>query len=500
MQRFSVFSFRFSVHSSLGWETIVRRRLSRPNIECRKGVICCLLLFGVLCCSVVFGENSLKTAFPSGATENRKPKTENQSREDLLDRLGVPAWHTRGWKGQGLKVAVLDSGFHGYQAHLGKALPRTVKTCSFRFDGNLEAKDSQHGILCAEVIHTLAPEAELLLANWEPEHPAQFLAAVRWARQEGARILSCSIIMPTWSDCEGHGRIHEELARLLGSGEQAEEALFFASAGNTAQRHWSGPFEDGGDGFHVWRDDEGAIQRANLIHPWGAERVSVELCCPSASAYEMTVADAATERLVGRSPTTDGGGAASAVVAFLPEPGHEYQVRVRRVASPEVRGQKSEGKDQLQTDATSVTSDLRSLTSGGTSAFHLVVLGGGLRHASSVGSIPFPGDGPEVVAVGAVDSAGRRLAYSSCGSKQGAVKPDLVAMVPFPSRWRSRPFTGTSAAAPQGGALAALLWSRHADWNARQIRAALDDAACPTPANSPAWETGHGLLHLPPPG
>ncbi len=406
-------------------------------------------------------------------------------RTELLERLGVPAWHAQGWKGQGVKVAVLDSGFHGYQAHLGTALPANVQVCSFRFDGNLEAKDSQHGILCAEIIHALAPEAELLLANWEPECPDQFLAAVRWARQQGARILSCSLIMPSWSDGEGHGRIHEELTHLLaplhpsqdgeGKGE-AGDALFFASAGNTAQRHWSGPFEDGGHGYHVWRDAAGIVHRENVIHPWGSERVSVELCCPSTAGYEVIVSDAATEKIVVRAQSMNGCGTGNAVAAFLPEPGHVYQVQVRRrppLFAPQAGGEKGE--------------------------FHLVVLGGSLRYFRSEGSIPFPGDGSEVIAVGAVDAAGRRLAYSSCGPRHGRAKPDLVAMVPFPSRWRARPFAGTSAAAPQAGALAALLWSRHTDWNAQQIRAALQNAAQPCPVNSPAWETGYGLLHLPPP-
>jgi subtilisin family serine protease len=385
-------------------------------------------------------------------------------------------------------VAVLDTGFHGYQAHLGTTLPLTVQVCSFRFDGNLEAKDSEHGILCAEVIHTLAPEAELLLANWEPECPDQFLAAVRWARRQGARIISCSIIMPSWSDCEGHGRVHEELVRLLappsppqdgGGRGGGGDALFFASAGNTAQRHWSGPFEDGGDGYHVWRDAAGAADRENSIRPWGSDRVSVELCCPSTSAYEVTVSDASTETIVGRTQSIDRGGAGSAVVAFMPEPGHEYRVRVRRpphLPPPRVGGDK-----------------------GGAGEFHLVVLGGSLRYSRSEGSIPFPGDGCEVIAVGAADATGRRLVYSSCGPKHGAAKPDLVATVPFPSRWRARPFSGTSAAAPQAGALAALLWSRHADWNAQQIRTALQNATCPCSANSPAWEIGHGLLRLPRP-
>jgi subtilisin family serine protease len=381
---------------------------------------------------------------------------------DVLERLGVPAWHAQGWRGQGLKVAVLDTGFHGYQAHLGTTLPPSVQVSSFRFDGDLEAKDSQHGILCAEVIHTLAPDAELLLANWEPEHPDQFLAAVRWARRRGARVLSCSIIMPSWSDCEGHGRVHEELARLLGPGD----ALFFASAGNTAQRHWSGPFEEGGDGHHVWRDTAGALYRENVIQPWGSERVSVELCCPSASGYEVIVSDAVTGRVTGRAHSTDAGGAGSAVVAFTPERGRDYKVRVRTLSSAQ-------------------------------SDFHLVVLGGSLRHTTPAGSIPFPGDGCEVIAVGAVDATGRRLAYSSCGPKRASAKPDLVATVPFPSRWRPRPFAGTSAAAPQASALAALLWSRHADWNANQIRSALQSVARRCAASSPAWETGHGLLCLP---
>jgi subtilisin family serine protease len=387
-------------------------------------------------------------------------------RSELLERMGVRAWHARGWRGRGLKVAVLDSGFSGYQAHLGAALPPTVKTRSFRFDGNLEAKDSQHGILCAEVIHALAPEAELLLTNWEPEHPNQFLAAVRWARQEGARILSCSIIMPTWSDFEGHGRIHEELTRLLGSGDRAGDALFFASAGNTAQRHWSGPFHDEGDGYHAWKFAGGVDVTENAIRPWGGERVSVELCCPASAVYEVFVTDATARRLVGRTRSADEGGAGSAVVAFVPESGHEYHARVRQVRN----------------------------APGG---FHLVVLGGGLRYTSCQGSIPFPGDGAEVLAVGAVDQTGRRLSYSSCGPKHGERKPEFVATVPFPSSWRPRPFAGTSAAAPQAAALAALVWSRHAGWNARQIRDALKNAARPSPQGSPAWETGHGLIRLP---
>jgi hypothetical protein len=385
------------------------------------------------------------------------PDDGSRRRAELLDQLGVRAWHAAGCQGQGIKVAVLDSGFHGYRAHLDKALPEHVTVKSFRGDGDLEARDSQHGILCGEVIHTLAPEAELLFATWEPEQPAQFLDAVRWAREQGARVLSCSVIMPSWSDGEGHGPAHETLARLLGAGKGGSDALCFASAGNTAERHWGGPFHDAGDGRHEWA--RGVTE--NVVTPWGIERVSVELCCPPEASYELALEDAPAGR-PRRARTVHG----CAVIGFAPERGHTYRVGVRRAG-------------------------------GAPGAFHLVVLGGGLEYATRGGSIPFPGDGPEVVAVGAVDRAGRRWAYSSCGPNASGPKPDFVATVPFPSAWREQPFTGTSAAAPQAAALSALVWSCHPDWTAARVRDVLRSAARRLGSSEHDDETGFGLLHLP---
>jgi hypothetical protein len=383
-------------------------------------------------------------------------------RGQLLDSLGVQAWHEAGQRGKGVKIAVLDSGFCGYRAHLGKALPAQVTTRSFRLDRNLEARDSQHGILCAEVIHTLAPEAELLLANWEEDRPEQFLAAVRWAREQGARVISCSVIMPTWSDGEGHSVVHEALAKLLGRGDGPHDLLMFASAGNTAQRHWGGPFRDLGDGFHDW----GNGQRENLITPWGGERLSVELCWQPGANYELFVDDVTARRSVGGSTRLMGADRCCAAVRFAPQAGHAYTLRLRRLSGPDGN-------------------------------FHLVVLGGGLQYATRRGSIPFPGDGPEVVAVGAVNSTGRRLGYSSCGPNSSQPKPEFVASIPFPSQWRARPFTGTSAAAPQAAGVAALLWGRNPTWTASHVRDSLKAACTHLGPALHSFETGFGRIHLP---
>src|SRR5258708_38694907 len=100
------------------------------------------------------GENADDSSRPSAEFSTRSTRLE---RGRQVARLGVEPWHRAGSFGGSIKIAVLDSGFRGYRAYLVNVLPATIKVRSFRRDGNLEAKDSQHGILCGEVIHALAP-------------------------------------------------------------------------------------------------------------------------------------------------------------------------------------------------------------------------------------------------------------------------------------------------------------------------------------------------------
>jgi len=95
----------------------------------------------------------------------------------------------------------------------------------------------------------------------------------------------------------------------------------------------------------------------------------------------------------------------------------------------------------------------------------------------------------------------RYLGRLACGANSDGPnsprpKPDFVAQVPFPIRARPRPFTGTSAAAPQAAALAALLLGRNPAMTPDQVHHALRTSAVDLLAPGHDSETGFGRLQL----
>jgi len=257
--------------------------------------------------------------------------------------------------------------------------------------------------------------------------------------------------------------VHRALSDLLGPGTRPADLLCFASAGNTTDRHWAGHFRDGGDGWHRWQDKKAD----NGLRPWGDDDVYVELYGRAGASYELCVFDSDTGREVGRAATDPHqSDRLSAAVRFAPTSGHSYRVRVHHVG-------------------------------GRAGDFHVTTTFASLDCTTVGANVCFPGDGKEVIALGAVDKDGHRQDYSACGTNLPRPKPDLVAVVPFPSAFRDRPFGGTSAAAPQAAALAALCWSRHHDWNAARVRQALQSAAIDLNTPGPDYETGYGLIHVP---
>ncbi len=78
--------------------------------------------------------------------------------------IGADAWHQAGFTGAGLRIGVLDLGFAGYQDLLSVELPDDVAITTFGWYDDEEV----HGAACAEIVHEVAPGAELLLACGRP--------------------------------------------------------------------------------------------------------------------------------------------------------------------------------------------------------------------------------------------------------------------------------------------------------------------------------------------
>jgi subtilisin family serine protease len=376
-------------------------------------------------------------------------------------RLGVTEWHRAGYLGRGVKVAVLDGDFTGYKEQLGETLPAHIDVRSFRDDGRMQALRSGHGLRAAQVVHALAPEAELLLVNWEPSRADRFFDALRWAKAQGARIITCSVTASLWGDGEGGGPYHRRLSRFLGAGDREGQPLFFCSAGNNACSHWAGPFQRSSRRLHQWKP--GVVD--NSITPEDDTPVHISLLHKPGAAYQMQVCSGDGGVIAQRISNIEDSLAAT-VVSFKPRLGESYRLRVR-------------------------------LLGGEALPFHCVVRSGQLGVSTRSGSICcFPADNPAVVTVGAVDWFNRRTWYSACGKVLG--KPDLVAPVPFPCPGQQADFHGTSAAAPQAAALACLLAQKAPHWTARQLREALLANTRPI-GQGPSRETGRGRLWLPRP-
>ena len=97
-----------------------------------------------------------------------EPVNQSSIVSEGLAALNGEAWHASGSTGEGVKVAVVDGGFYGYQSLIGVELPSTVTVKNF-VDGETDADVgrglSEHGTACAEIVHDVAPGVELYLVK-----------------------------------------------------------------------------------------------------------------------------------------------------------------------------------------------------------------------------------------------------------------------------------------------------------------------------------------------
>ena len=153
--------------------------------------------------------------------------------------INGPAWHAGGFRGVGVKVAIIDGGFQGYPGLRGSELPASVTVKNF-VDGESEAQvngTTVHGTACAEIVHDIAPDASLYLAKINTDIDLQ--EAVNWVKTQGVHIISTSMGWYSLTPGDGTGFF----ANLVQSTRTA--GIFWTTAAsNDREAHWGGAYSD----------------------------------------------------------------------------------------------------------------------------------------------------------------------------------------------------------------------------------------------------------------
>ena len=422
------------------------------------------------------------------------PQVAERVTTGTLARTGAGEYHAWGYDGSGVKVAVIDEGFHGLDDLIQAGeLPPDVVTRRFTREGVITrtlSAESAHGAACAEIVHDLAPGAQLYLIEVD-DLIANFAAIFDDLAREQVQIVSISMALAPRHRGDGRGLLGDPPVPIydLLDEARAQGLLVIKSAGNDAQRHYAGAFTDAnGNGWHEFgvtregRLDETLAFQVQADQPvelyltwddWGDDPLA-----PAAGTdYDLALFDAqgreiarSTQDQVGRNMPVD-------ILNAAPAVGGTVTLRVRK------------------NGAFDETHAFHIFARKGVTAFDAYQVPGW--------SMSPPADAASVLAVGAARAYDDALApYSAHGpTADGRIKPDLTSYtdVAVASPGYEDGFSGTSAAAPHVAGLAALLQSRAAaplspdEIEARLFAAAADKGQ---PGSDTRW--GAGLVQLPP--
>ena len=388
--------------------------------------------------------------------------------------LGASAWHTAGYQGSGMDVAILDLGFQGYASLLGDDLPAVVDAHSARADSDIEAGE-RHGTGCAEIVADMVPAASLSLVNFQSS--VEFMAAVDYAIAQDVDVVSCSIGWPLGGPGDGTylpGSVSEKVVEATNNG-----ILWVNSAGNQALRHWMGPWNDpDGDVFleYVGTDDRNTI----VALPGDVIRVSMRWDDAWGAAtrdFELALFDSTHNKLIWTRTPASGPGDPTRFLAYTVTTAGYYGVAVIRHDG---------GSDGVRIELCAYEQDL--------------------QYSTAESSLAVPADLAEVFTVGAVYFAADALIepYSSQGPNLGGlIKPDVVAPdgVANTTYLSDGGFFGTSASCPHIAGLAALVMEANPSFMSGQTKAHIrydlcQDRGAPGPDNV----YGYGLPVLGVPG
>lgn len=360
---------------------------------------------------------------------------------------GADAWHAAGVTGRGIRIAVIDVGFAGLaDSQASGDLPPGLVLKDFCAPETFDR--SNHGTKVAEIVHEMAPDAELHLVCIADEVGLGLAGA--YAAEARIDVINHSVAWFNVAPGDGTGPPGSPNATV--DAARAAGILWVNAAGASAQQHWAGAFTDeDADSLHEF----GGGDEDNGIWLYGGDTTCAYLRWdrwPTTDQdFDLFIRRASDGAVVAESAFEQAGGEAPVEMAC-----------VRHEGAAEER---AEYRIEIASD-------------GATAAPRLDLFfdsGYDLEHQVAEGSVVDPATSPNALAVGAVCWATNELdAWSSRGpTADGRLKPDLVAPAGV---WTS---LGVVAGCPDVG-LGGTSWSAaHASGAAALVHSLL---ASPTPA------------------
>ena len=361
--------------------------------------------------------------------------------EGVAQLFSNGAWSDLGITGEGVRVAVIDVGFEGYKQLLGEELP--LYTDGSGLVGPWE--EDNHGTAVAEIIHDVAPGAEISLYSFETELEFRQLLQKFVEGAYQADVINASVGFDNVWHADGSSPYTQAVNAVVEAG-----MFYIAAAGNEAENYRWGTLSDiDGNGYLEIDGDEGTWVAAGRYGSEFWAEVSLRWSDgmeSSANDLDLLITNESDTVECGRSENPQEG---------LDNP-FEYV--------------------SCELDSSWGLAWIADYSEGGAdgkTAWLYSYSGIDSSQMVQSGSLTLPADAEGALTVGAYVPEGDTIAwYSSQGpTEDGRVKPDLVAPSGVSTEsFGTRAAHGTSFSAPHLAGLAALVLEQKPSYSVESLR------------------------------
>lgn len=383
-----------------------------------------------------------------------------------VNLTGGGLFHSKNLLGQGVKIAVIDVGFGSYSyAKDAKEFPNGVVADKQDYTGGGFSNGGAHGTAVAEIVHDMAPLAELYLKRIDTEVSLE--EATDDAIAQGVDVIVHSVGWVNTNFGDGTGVVADTTKRATENG-----VLWVNAAGNSAKRHWLGKATDS--------DDDGWVEFSG-----GSETITVDVNYSGTIQLFLTWNDwPESDKDFDLFLYDDNGN--------LVNSSQNYQTG-KEPPAESISYSAGEGSYQLKV---AVPED----SSFEETSLEIFSFNHQLDPYVEKSSIMAPGNVEEVLTVGSINKGdwkeGEIAYYSSRGPTEGGeIKPDLVAADGVET-YVYPDFLGTSAAAPHAAGAAGLILSREPELEPEETVKALKNNTRDLGQKGPDDTYGWGKMKL----